>query len=75
VHFIREDCRTSLGKRNRRINFATEEGFLAFVARCHPEPPDDEDECDQSFEDQYEACGQGSVFVQLTDEQYARLAK
>jgi hypothetical protein len=66
VHFIEADCKTLIGPRTRYYDFATLEGLRAFVVRCNPE---DIAEFDRSVR----AWSHGSNFVNLTDEQYAKV--
>ena len=66
VHFIEDDCRTAIGARTRYFHFATEDGLRKFVMRCTPEDMADFEKCIRSW-------GKGSCFVNLTDEQYAKL--
>jgi hypothetical protein len=66
VHFIEADCKTLIGARTRHYHFATEDGIRAFVQGCNPEDM-------AEFEKSLRAWGRGSAYVQLTDEQYAKL--
>ena len=66
VHFIEADCRTLIGLKTRYYRFATLDGFRSFVLRCNPEDM-------PTFEHSVRAWGRGSNYVNLTDEQYAKL--
>ena len=66
VHFIEADCRTTIGPRTRFIRFATEEALRAFVDRCSLEDP-----CD--FENGMTQWSRGSIYCNLSDEQYSTL--
>ena len=66
AHFIEADCKTTIGRRTRFFEFATEEGFRTFVSRCNLENPAD-------FEDQIDRWSRGSAYAHLTDEQYKKL--
>jgi hypothetical protein len=68
VHFIESDCRTTIGARTRYFHFATEEDFRAFVDRCNLEDP-------AGFERAMTNWARGSVFANLTEEQYAKLKR
>jgi len=66
VHFIEADCRTLIGPKTRYYYFATVDGLRAFVIGCNVEDL-------EKFEYSLRARGRGSNFVNLTDEQYAKL--
>ena len=66
VHFIEADCKSTIGRRNRFFEFATEEEFRTFVSRCNIENTED-------FEISMWNWARGSNYCNLTDEQYARL--
>jgi hypothetical protein len=66
VHFIEEDCRTLIGPKTRYYRFATLDGLRAFVIRCNPEDMEE-------FERSVRAWGRGGNFVNITEEQYAKL--
>lgn len=68
VHFVDGDCRTQIGKKTRYIDFVSLEDLRAFVKRCNPDPGEVEE-----FEHNIQAWGRGSIFVNLTDEQYRKL--
>jgi hypothetical protein len=68
VHFIEDDCKTRIGKKTRYIDFVSLEDLRSFVTRCNPEPGELED-----FEHAVLAWGRGSLFANLTDEQYVKL--
>ena len=67
-HFIEADCRTSIGNRTRYFDFASLEDLRAFVHRCHPEGASLEE-----FDNNVRRWARGSIYVNLTDEQYAKL--
>jgi hypothetical protein len=60
--FIEADCRTS------NIDLPLFEALRAFVIRCNPEDINDFDYCIRTW-------NKGSVWVSLTDEQYAKLRR
>jgi hypothetical protein len=66
VHFIEADCKTLIGPKTRYYDFATLEGLRAFVMRCTPEDI-------AKFDHSVKAWSRGSNYVNLTDEQYAKL--
>jgi hypothetical protein len=66
VHFIESDCRTLIGPKTRYYRFATVDGLRAFVIRCNVEDLEE-------FENSMRAWGRGSNYVNLTDEQYAKV--
>jgi hypothetical protein len=68
VHFIEADCRTLIGPKTRYYHFATDDGLRAFVIRCNVENL-------ENFEHSLRAWGRGSKYVNLTDEQYAKLRR
>lgn len=71
VHFIEADCRTPIGK-TRYIDFVSVEELRAFVLRCNPESRPGEDAMSE-FDRDIRRWGRGSLFVNLTEGQYARL--
>jgi len=68
VHFIQDDCRTTIGSRTRYFKFATLDSLRSFVTRCQPE-----DANLAGFEHSVKEWGRGSEYVHLTAEQYAKL--
>ncbi|QNI37504.1 hypothetical protein [Edaphobacter albus] len=68
VHFIDANCRTPIGKKTRYIDFVSIEELRYFVKRCNPDAEQLEE-----FEHDIRAWGRGSIYVNLTDEQYRRL--
>jgi hypothetical protein len=66
AHFIEADCRTLIGPKTRYYHFGTDDGLRAFVIRCNVEDL-------AKFEHSLRAWGRGSNYVNLTDEQYAKL--
>jgi hypothetical protein len=64
VHFIEADCRTLIGPKTRYYRIATVDGLRAFVIRCNVEDL-------EKFE--YSLRAWGRDYVNLTDEQYAKL--
>jgi hypothetical protein len=68
VHFIEADCNTVVGKKTRYFDFVTVEDLRAFVNRCNPDPGELGD-----FEKSVRAWGRGSIFVNLSDDQYQKL--
>lgn len=66
VHFIEADCHTLIGAKTRYFTFPDDDALRDFVKRCSIEEIED-------FEISLRAWGRGSNFVQLTDEQYAKL--
>ena len=66
VHFIEADCRTGIRARTRDFHFVTEDGLRRFVTRCSPDDMAIFEKCIRSW-------GKGSCFVNLTNEQYAKL--
>ena len=67
-HFIEADCRSLIGPKTRYYHFATDDGLRAFVIRCKVEDL-------ANFEHSLRAWGRGSNYVNLTDEQYAKLKR
>jgi hypothetical protein len=67
VHFIEADCKTVIGLYDRYYEFATLDGLRSFVLRCNPDMPE--------FERSVRAWSRSSNFVNVTDEQYARLKR
>jgi hypothetical protein len=65
VGFLEADCRTSIGPKTRYHRFATLDGLRSFVVRCGPENMPE-------FERGVRAW---SAYVNLTDEQYAKLKR
>jgi hypothetical protein len=70
VHFIQADCRTTIGSKTRYFQFATLEDLRDFVIRCHPEGASLEE-----FDHNVRAWSRGSIYVNLSAEQYAKLAR
>jgi hypothetical protein len=68
VHFIEADCETVIGPESRYYRFATLDGFRAFVVRCNLEDL-------KKFEHSVQTWGRRSNYVNLTDEQYAKLKR
>lgn len=68
VHFINADCKTTIGTKTRYIDLDSLDALRAFVKRCNPDAGERAD-----FEDDVRAWVCGSVFVNLTDEQYCKL--
>jgi hypothetical protein len=68
VGFIEADCRTPIGHKTRYYHFATLDGLRSFVMRCNPENTPE-------FERSIRAWGRGSNYVNLSDEQYAKLKR
>ena len=68
VHFIEGDCRTRIGTRTRYFRLAALEDLRAFLIRCNPE-----DAVLAGFDRSVRAWGRGSEYVNLTEEQYAKL--
>jgi len=68
VHFIEADCKTVIGPYDRYYYFATLDGLRSFVLRCNPENMPE-------FELSVRAWSRGSNFVNVTDEQYAKLKR
>jgi hypothetical protein len=68
VHFIEADCKTTIGMRTRYFHFPNEAEFRDFVARCALEDP-------AEFEEGMTNRARGSVFANLTEEQYAKLKR
>jgi DNA-binding HxlR family transcriptional regulator len=62
-HFIDADCCTPI---SGYIDFSSFDGLRAFVLRCNPVDVADFDHCVRAW-------GKGSTWVNLTDEQYAKL--
>jgi hypothetical protein len=65
---IEADCRSTIGQRTRFFHFATLDELRAFVTRCHPNGANLE-----NFENNVRAWSRGSIYVNLSDEQYAKL--
>jgi hypothetical protein len=63
--FMEADCRTSI---SGYIDLPSFEALRAFVIRCNPDDIDDFDHCVRAW-------NKGSVWVNLTDEQYAKLRR
>jgi hypothetical protein len=68
VHFIEADCRTLIGRKTRYYHFATLDGLRSFVIRWNPENMPE-------FERSIRAWSRGSNYVNLSDEQYAKLKR
>jgi hypothetical protein len=68
VHFIEADCHTLIGHKTRYYHFATQDGLLSFVMRCNPENMPE-------FERSIHAWSRGNNYVNLSDEQYAKLKR
>jgi hypothetical protein len=68
VHFMEADSKSTIGNKTRYYDFVGLEDLRAFVQRCNPDPG----EMDH-FEHSVKAWGRGSVWVNLTDEQYRKL--
>jgi hypothetical protein len=64
--FLEADCKTSIGRPNRRYRFVTLDSFRWFVIRCNPEDMAD-------FERSVRAWTRGSNYVNVTDEHYEKL--
>jgi len=64
-HFLEADCKTPA---SGFINFPSFEDLRSFYLRCNPEDVADFDHC-------ISAWGKGSAWVNVTDEQYAKLRK
>ncbi len=69
VHFIKDDCRSQIGSRTRYFKFPALDDLRSFLIRCHPE-----DASLAGFDHSVRAWGRGSEYVNLTDEQYGKLA-
>jgi hypothetical protein len=61
VHFIQDDCRTTIGSRTRYFKLATLDSLRSFVTRCQPE-----DATLAGFEQSVRAWARGSEYVHLT---------
>ena len=70
VHFIQDNCRTTIGSRTRYYGLATLDSLRSFVTRCQPE-----DAALAGFDRSVRALGRGSEYVHLTEEQYGKLAR
>jgi hypothetical protein len=68
AHFVAADCKTTIGARTRYYDFPSLDDLRAFVVRCNADP-----EALLDFEQCIKSWGRGSVFVDLSDEQYAKL--
>jgi hypothetical protein len=68
VGFMEADCKTPIGSPTRYYRFATLDGLRSFVVRCNPEDMD-------KFEDSVRAWRRGTNYVNITDEQYAKLKR
>lgn len=66
VHFIEADCRTLIGPTTRYYHFATMDGLRSFVIDCNVRDL-------AKFEHSVRAWGRGSDYVNLSDDQYAKL--
>jgi hypothetical protein len=70
VHFVQSDCRSTIGAKTRYFHFPTIDDLRAFVIRCHPEGASLEE-----FENNVKAWSRGSIYVNLSAEQYAKLTR
>jgi hypothetical protein len=70
VHFIEADCKTTIGARTRYYSFPSLDDLRAFVVRCNADA-----DALLDFEQCIKSWARGSVFVDLTDEQYAQLKR
>ena len=61
-------CRTTIGSKTRYFTFTTLDELRAFVIRCHPEGASLEE-----FDNDVRRWARGSIYANLTTEQYARL--
>jgi hypothetical protein len=68
VHFVESDWKTSIGQRTRYLRFETLDDLRAFVTRCYPDGASLEE-----FENNVRMWARGSLYVNLTDDQYAKL--
>jgi len=68
VGFMEADCKTPISSPTRYYHFATLDGLRSFVIRCNPEDMDE-------FENSVRAWSRGVHYVNITDEQYAKLRK
>ena len=66
IHFLEADCRTLIGNQTRRFTLANRDTLRAFVLRCNPE-------CLADFDRSLDTWHRGSIFVNLSAEQYSRL--
>jgi len=66
VYFIEADCKTTIGRRTRYFHSPNEAEFRAFVGRCDLEDP-------AEFEERMTNRARGSLFANLTEEQYKKL--
>jgi hypothetical protein len=66
VDFIEADGKTIIGPQDHYHRFATLDGLRSFVIRCNPENMPE-------FERSVRAWSRGSNFVNVSDEQYAKL--
>ena len=64
------DRGTLIGPKTNYFKFATEDALRVFVGRCHPDAENMAD-----FERDIRYWSRGSIYVNLTDEQYAKLEK
>jgi len=68
VHFMRDDCRSRIGSRTRYFKFPALHDLRSFVERCQPK-----DVTLVGFDHSVRAWNRGSEYVNLTDEQYAKV--
>jgi len=68
VHFVKADCRVTVGPRTRFYNFATFDALRSFVTSCQPE-----EATLAGFDHSVRAWGRGSEYVHLTPEQHANV--
>jgi hypothetical protein len=65
---MEQDCRTLIGPKTRYYRFATLDGLRSFVVGCNPENMPE-------FERSVRAWSRGSEYVNLSDDQYAKLKR
>jgi|GEM_PF-3325376 len=67
-HFIEDDCKTLIGQRMKNYHFPTLDALRSFVQRCN---------ADSTTLAKFDECitqwGKGSVFLNLTHEQYFKI--
>lgn len=68
AHFLRDDCRTTIGPRTRYYSFPTLDSLRSFLTHCQPE-----DATLAEFEHSAKAWGRGNEYIHLTPEQYGKL--
>ena len=66
VGFMEADCSTPISRPTRYYHFATLDGLRSFVVRCNPEDMD-------YFENSVRAWARGTSYVNISEEQYAKL--